>query len=73
MYIVFSIIFSFIGYFIFLVSYPVETGDTNKASYIIQMFHMLGLLSAIYLEKKQKEKFVILFNGCEYFYCSFFS
>ncbi len=50
-YIVLSIIFSFIGYFIFLVSYPVETGDTNKASYIIQMFHMLGILSVIYLEK----------------------
>ncbi len=56
-YLLFSIIFSFIGYFIFLVSYPVETGDTNKASYIIQMFHMLGLLSVIYLEKAKEKSF----------------
>ncbi len=56
-YLVFSIISSFVGYFLFLVSYPVETGDTNKASYIIQMFHMLGLLSVIYLEKVKDKSF----------------
>ena len=55
--VLFLYIFLFIGYFLFLVSYPVETGDTIKASYIIQMFHMLGLLSVIYLEKVKAKSF----------------
>ena len=47
----YSILFSFLGYMWFLVSYPeIPSGDTIKSSYIIQMFHLLSLTAAIYLE-----------------------
>ena len=40
----YSILFSFLGYMWFLVSYPeIPSGDTIKSSYIIQMFHLLSL------------------------------
>jgi len=48
----FAIISSFIGYFWFLVSYPeIPSGDTIKSTYIIQLFHLLALSAAIYLER----------------------
>ena len=70
MYVVFSIIFFFIGYFIFLVSYPVKLGIQQSKLHNTNVSYV-GILSAIYLEK-QKRKVCHLFNGCEYFYCVFF-
>ena len=68
-YLIFSVLFSFIGYFIFLISYPVESGDTIKSSYIIQMFHMIGLISSIYLEKL-KNKNLALYSFIIFYFCS---
>ncbi len=42
---------SFIGYLIFTISYPVETGDNIKATYIIQGFHLLVFLASVYFER----------------------
>lgn len=50
-YIVISILISFFGYLWFLISFPSPSGDTNKATYIIQLFHLLGLCSALSIEK----------------------
>lgn len=50
-YVVFGIIFSFFGYLWFLITYPEITGDTIKSTYIIQLFHLLGLAAVIYIEK----------------------
>jgi len=50
-YITFGIIFSFFGYLWFLITYPEITGDTIKSTYIIQLFHLLGLATVIYVEK----------------------
>ena len=57
-YIKYSILFTFFGYMWFLIKYPeIPTGDTIKATYILQLFHLLALSSAIYLEKlKEKSK-----------------
>ena len=54
---------SFFGYFIFLIKYASPTGDTIKATYIIQLFHLLGILLIYYLEnlKVKKPNFYILF------------
>ena len=46
-----SILVSFIGFLWFLISYPESSGDTNKATYIIHLFHLIGILSIIYLDK----------------------
>ena len=50
-YLVFAVLVSFFGYLWFLISFPNNSGDTNKATYIIHLFHLLGLCSAIYIEK----------------------
>ena len=51
-YIFLATITSFIGYLWFLISYPViPSGDTNKATYIIHLFHLLGILGVIELNK----------------------
>ena len=56
-YVLFSSVISLIGYLWFLISHPEPTGDTIKATYIIQLFHLLGLTSVIYLENlKQRNK-----------------
>jgi len=74
-YLIFSVLFSFIGYIIFLISYPIESGDTIKSSYIIQMFHMLGLISSIYLEKLKNKNlalyFFIIFCFCSVYIHNF--
>ena len=47
-----SIIFSFFGYLWFLVSYPeIPSGDTIKATYMIQIFNLLAISSTIFLEQ----------------------
>jgi len=47
---------SFFGYFIFLIKYADPTGDTNKATYIIQLFHLLGILLIFSLESLKVNK-----------------
>ena len=55
-YVSLSIFISFVGYLWFLIKYPaLDSGDTIKATYMIQAFHLIGVLSILYLEKlKQK-------------------
>ena len=61
-YLILAILISFFGYLWFLISYPEDSGDTNKATYIIHLFHLLGLLSVYYLEKiKQTNKKVYIY------------
>jgi len=60
-YIVFSIIFSFLGYLWFLVSYPEITGDTTKSVYMIQLFHLLGLGAIIYIEQIKKKEIKVFY------------
>ncbi len=54
-YINLAVIISFIGYFIFLILYPVDNGDTIKATYMIQMFHLIVFLASIKFEKLKSE------------------
>lgn len=58
-------IISFIGYLIFVISYPNPTGDTIKSTYIIQAFHLMVFLASIYfyeLKYLNKKKYnTILF------------
>ena len=50
-YLGYGVLFSFVGYLWFLIKYPeLPTGDTIKATYMLQMFHLLGLVLASYLE-----------------------
>jgi len=46
-----SVISSFFGYLWFLINYPSYNGNTIKAVYIIQLFHLMCFLSAGLLEK----------------------
>lgn len=55
-YISFSVLFSLLGYLWFTISYPEPAGDTVKATYIIQMFHLIIFSSSLYLESIKKEK-----------------
>lgn len=50
-----SILFSFFGYFVFVLKYPSYNGNTIKAVYIIQLFHLMSFLGAHYI-KNLKEK-----------------
>jgi len=58
-YINYSILFSLLGYLWFLISYPdLPTGDTNKATYILQIINMLVFLGSIYLNRIKKKNFL---------------
>lgn len=46
-----SILSSFIGYLWFLIKYPSYNGNTIKAVYILQLFHLMCFLGASYLSK----------------------
>lgn len=50
LYLVMAVLVSFFGYAWFLISYPSENGDTNKATYILHLFHLLGLMVVCKLE-----------------------
>jgi len=50
-YVVISIFISIFGYLIFVISYIEAGSDTIKASYIIQLFHLLVFLASIYFHK----------------------
>ena len=58
-YINLAVIVSFVGYIVFLISYPVGNGDTIKATYIIQMFHLIVFLASIKFEKLKSENLKI--------------
>ena len=55
-YINLSIIFTLVGYLWFVISYPEPSGDTVKATYILQFFYLAIFLASISLEKLKKEK-----------------
>jgi len=63
-YVSYAIISSFVGYLIFFILFPTSSGDTIKATYIIQAFHLMVFLASIYLnnlkEKNKKIYFTIL-------------
>ena len=61
-YLVFAVLVSFFGYLYFLISFPNTSGDTNKAVYIIQLFHLLVLCSAIYIEKLRNKNVIVYFS-----------
>ena len=49
-----AIICSFLGYLIFAIAYPDATSDTVKATYIIQLFHLMVFTASIYLNYLEK-------------------
>lgn len=49
-YISYSIPISFIGYYIFSILFPTDTGDVIKATYIVQAFNLMVFSSSVYLE-----------------------
>ena len=53
-YLIFSVFITFFGYLWFTVSFPNDSGDTIKGTYIIQLFHLMGLCLSIYFEIKNK-------------------
>jgi hypothetical protein len=56
-YVSFSVLFSLFGYLWFVISYPESTGDTVKASYMIQIFHLIVFSASLYFESiKSKNK-----------------
>ena len=69
---IFNIIF-FLGYMWFLISYPeIPSGDTIKSTYIIQLFHLLSITAAIYLENlkilDRKKYNLLMFLVAVYFH-----
>ncbi len=62
-YLRYGILFSFFGYLWFLIKYPeLPTGDTIKATYMIQMFHLIGLVLASYLEDLKSRDYKSYFS-----------
>ena len=59
-YISYSVIISFFGYLWFLISYPdLPTGDTNKATYMVQLFNLLLIPASIKLVVLRESKHVL--------------
>ena len=58
-YVSFSVLISFLGYLWFAISYPEPGGDTIKATYIIQLFHLIVFSSSIYMETIKKKNLFI--------------
>ena len=55
-YLNYSVIFTFLGYMWFLLSIYEPTGDTIKATYLIQAFHLIAFARSIYLNKLKISK-----------------
>ena len=64
-YVSYAIISSFVGYLIFFILFPTSSGDTIKATYIIQAFHLMVFLASIYLNnlKEKKRKYIYNLNN----------
>jgi len=50
-YIKYAVFFSFFGFLFFSVNYVTSTGDVIKASYIIQLFHLIVFVASLYIYK----------------------
>lgn len=50
-YLLISIFIIFIGYFWFAISYPVDSGDTIKSTYLIHLFHLIALSTFMFLHR----------------------
>ena len=50
-YIKYAVYFSFFGFLFFSVNYITSTGDVIKASYIIQLFHLIVFVASLYIYK----------------------
>lgn len=55
-YLALAILFSFLGYLIFGISFPNSSGDTIKATYIIQLFHLIAFFASVYFHDLLKVK-----------------
>jgi len=55
-YLTLAILFSFLGYLIFGISFPNSSGDTIKATYIIQLFHLIAFFASVYFHDLLKVK-----------------
>tara|TARA_B100000073_G_C23702431_1_gene560919 strand:- start:76 stop:1425 length:1350 start_codon:yes stop_codon:yes gene_type:complete len=56
-YIKYSLFFTLIGYLWFLISYPeLPSGDTNKATYVVQFFNLVIINCSIYLDYLSKNR-----------------
>ncbi len=53
-YLNYSIIFSFLGYLLFTINFPNESGDTIKSTYIIQAFHLIAFMASIHFYNLKK-------------------
>lgn len=60
-YLLISIFTIFIGYLWFTISYPVDSGDTIKSTYMIHLFHLISFSSFMYLYRI-KEKLPTLYG-----------
>ena len=57
-YIIFSIVITFLGNIWFVIKHPtLLSGDTIKAIYLLQGFHMIGILTISYLEDLKEKSF----------------
>ena len=50
-YIKYAVYFSFFGFLVFSIAYVSDTGDVIKASYIIQLFHLIVFVASLYFHK----------------------
>jgi len=50
-FVLFGIVFSMSGFFWFIITYPVDNGNTIKTTYIIQVFMLLPILAAEFLSR----------------------
>tara|TARA_B100001287_G_C22656114_1_gene517802 strand:+ start:353 stop:1717 length:1365 start_codon:yes stop_codon:yes gene_type:complete len=76
-YILLSALITFLGYMWFLVTYPsLPTGDTIKSTYIIQLFHLIAIISASYLEDLEKsnlKRYIVFISSLAFCYFYNFS
>ena len=65
LYLLISVLVSFFGYLWFLIKYPeLQSGDTIKATYMIQMFHLIAFLSAQKLKELKTKNIYALIMAC---------
>ena len=72
------VLFSFLGYLWFVISFPTTTGDTIKATYTVQMLNVLIILGSILIENVKNKKIyfiviVVLTFICIHNFSSFLS
>ena len=50
------ILFSLVGFIWFVINYPTSSGDTIKATYIVQLLNLLAMLGAIFIDNIKNNK-----------------